>query len=73
MNALSFSTGGYVVHGMRVSGSPCKFSGWFEADGSLLDAERITRKCDAYPVTQGGFQWTVLATLGAMYRNREEF
>lgn len=26
-----------------------------------------------YGHTPSGFQWTVLATLGAMYRNREEF
>lgn len=50
MQIQQFTTGGYVAHKMRVSGSPCRFSAWFTAEGLLHDCERIDAKGRSYPV-----------------------
>jgi hypothetical protein len=50
MQVQQFTTGGYVVHKMRVPGSRCRFSAWFTDDGVLDDCERIDAKGHTYPV-----------------------
>lgn len=49
MQIQQFTTGGYVAHKMHVTGSPCRFSAWFTAEGVLIDAERIDRAGRGYP------------------------
>lgn len=51
MSISYFSTGGGVAHKVRVTGSQCKFSVWFDANGQYVDAQRIDARQRAYPVT----------------------
>ena len=43
MQVHKFSNGGYVAHKVRFSCSPCKFSIWFNPDGSVADIEAIDK------------------------------
>ena len=48
---MPFSTGGFVVHKVYISGSQCKFSAWYDENGKLVDAERIDARGVSYPAT----------------------
>jgi hypothetical protein len=43
MQAHKFSNGGYVAHKVRFCCSACKFSIWFNPDGSVEDIEAIDK------------------------------
>lgn len=36
-----FSTGGCVIHKIKIGIAPVKYSAWFDADGKMLDAEIV--------------------------------
>lgn len=47
-----FSDGSCVEHGVRLEGSNCRFSVWWDAWGTFFtDAERIDSRGRSYPVT----------------------
>ena len=46
MQKIEFSTGGFVVHKIRLNGS--KFSAWYDSVGTLIDAERIDSRDRSY-------------------------
>jgi hypothetical protein len=50
MQVSHFAGGGVAVHKIRLSGSACRFSAWLDANGVLLDAERIDAAGRGYPV-----------------------
>lgn len=41
---LQFPSGGFVLHKIRIIGSTCRFSAWYDADGKLIDSLAITAK-----------------------------
>lgn len=62
-----FFNGGFVVHRAVISGSKCKFSAWFDADGKLLAAERFTWD-DKRTFAATEKQRAELARLGRIYK-----
>lgn len=43
-----FSTGGFVMHKIKIIGSESRFSAWYDKDGNLVAAERIDRRNRCY-------------------------
>lgn len=63
MQVSKFSDDSVVAHKIRhIAGSPCKFSAWYSAHGTLKDAERIDALGRSYRPTRR--QMTALAMRG---------
>lgn len=60
-NIAFFPAGGFVAHGLMIGSS--RYSAWYDADGTLKDAERVTPRA-AFPVKRGGPAWQHLAARG---------
>jgi hypothetical protein len=58
-----FSNGGYVVHKIAPPGVRCRASAWFDASGSLLDAELIDRRDRSRQVKRGGPVWRFISRI----------
>lgn len=68
MQFIRFSTGGYCLHKIPVGAS--RYSAWFDASGTLQDAERKGRLRGypvAYPVRRGSPAWNKLQRVGRTY------
>jgi hypothetical protein len=62
----TFTNGGFVVHKIYISGSKCKFSAWYDADGKLENAARYDAHNREFEATEA--QRKELNRLGRMYR-----
>lgn len=51
MQLSTFSNGGFVIHKIYIGESRCRFSAWFDADGKILDCERIDARGRPYPAS----------------------
>lgn len=38
---LTFPSGGFVLHKIRLIGSPRRFSAWYDSEGNLIDSRAI--------------------------------
>lgn len=68
MKVSHFRTGGFVVHGMTGYWRG-RVSGWYNANGELVDAEQITAK-GVRPVPHNGPMWQALAHKGRVHTDR---
>lgn len=68
MQINTFINGGYVIHRLNSVHSECRISAWFDADGSLIDAERITRNNKSLPVKHGSSLWVEIQHKGRLYK-----
>lgn len=41
MHKTAFANGGFALHRVFLPNSVCKFSAWYDKQGTLLDAEKI--------------------------------
>ena len=64
--ASFFQNGGFVLHKIRLEGSPRKFSAWFSTAGVLLSAEGYDAKDRG--AAPGARQIRALERLGPIYR-----
>jgi len=71
MKKMTYHDGSYVLHGIVGNSWTGKISAWYEADGTLRDAERIQGN-KVFPVKQGGPIWTRLENIGAVYADEGE-
>lgn len=62
MQRHNFPNGGFVLHAVTIGAS--RYSAWFDADGSIHDAERKGRTSTCYPVKPGTPAWRQLAAIG---------
>ena len=51
MQVIPFTNGGFAAHKVYIGESRCKFSAGFDANGNLLDCDRIDARHRAYPAT----------------------
>ncbi len=66
----AFPDGGFVLHRIIFASENGKFSAWFDASGTVLDAEQITvchrtGETQSRPVKNGGPIWRMVRTVGA--------
>lgn len=68
MQCLRFSSGGFVIH--RITGDwKGRVSAWYGADGSLLDAEQLTRfGSNGRPIKRNGPMWRRLEQIGQAWK-----
>ena len=71
MKKMTYHDGSYVLHGIVGNSWTGKISAWYEADGTLRDAERI-QGTKVFPVKEGGPIWTRLENIGAVYADEGE-
>jgi len=71
MKKMTYHDGSYVLHGIVGNSWTGKISAWYEADGTLRDAERIQGN-KVFPVKEGGPIWTRLENIGAVYADEGE-
>jgi len=69
MQIARFSNGGYVVHKIDCPSSDSRCSAWFDADGNILDAERIDTRGRSMPVKRGGPLWDTCRMYGRVARH----
>lgn len=62
-----FSNGGAVQHKVRVPGSKCKFSVWYDSLGYPTAAERIDRMNRSFPATKAQFAYLMRTKPAATY------
>ena len=65
MKVSHYKTGGFVAHGMTGYWKG-RVSGYFNADGVMVDAEQITAK-GVRPIPYNGPMWNRLAEAGRVY------
>lgn len=70
MRVCRFTAGGFVIHGLDLPGSSCRVSAWFDDDGLLVDAERITRNNKTLPVEPNSKLWLQIAKRGKHYTKK---
>jgi hypothetical protein len=71
----TFSTGGFVVHGITGAFSG-RVSAWFDANGNPLDAEQIIQRNGrpiSRPVRRDGPMWDRLRRHGSIYASAGDF
>ena len=60
MQVHIFLDGCFVAHRVYITGSPCRFSIWFDSSGILTDAERIDKRQRGYAVKPASAAWISL-------------
>jgi hypothetical protein len=64
-----FENGGFVVHKIPCPSSGNRCSAWFDAEGKILDAERIDTRGRSMPVKRGGPLWDTCRMWGGVARH----
>lgn len=59
---ISFPSGGFALHKVRMIGSTCTFSAWYDVNGELIDAIAYTYRGEEKEPTET--QKQTLANLG---------
>ena len=68
MQRQTFSTGGFVLHKVRVAGYASHFSAWFDSNGTLVDAEWIDSRGRSRQVPIGQGVAHELQRIGNLYK-----
>ena len=68
MKLSTFPSGGFVIHNLTFSCSVARFSVWYDADGNLLDCERINVLRRSSPVSPKSRVYAELQRAGRIYR-----
>jgi hypothetical protein len=71
MTCKRYSTGGFVLHRVKIPGSLRTFSAWYDAQGVLLDATAFTKDGWSTNITAGFVVWNDLVRLGKVWKERE--
>jgi hypothetical protein len=69
MQHMRFTNGGFCLH--KITGDfTGKVSAWFDRNGTLLDAEQITRPFESSrPLKRDGPMWRYVAHIGQRLKN----
>lgn len=65
----TFSDGGFILHKIKLACVKGKCSAWYDSNGVLIDAERITSRDISFPVKRNGPIWSELENIGKIYKN----
>jgi len=63
----TFPDGGFVLHRITFPMFAGRFSAWFAADGTLLDAEAISDRRRVSQVKRDGIKWGYIRAVGKRY------
>lgn len=64
----TFSTGGFVLHRVKVAGYASRFSAWFDSNGMLVDAEGIDSRGRSRQIPIGRGVAHELQRIGNLYK-----